>query len=123
MDVPLPDYPQPFGTRKICVTTHQGPANYQAGGELVTASTFGFGSFDAVRVSMSFNKNNTATYIVRANVPVAQSPIVSNNNIQGNIPTGANNVTLQWITTSTGNEVANNTNLSSEFCRVEYIGG
>src|SRR2546430_2091403 len=122
-DVLLPGYPQSFGTRQVCVTTHQGPLLYQAGGEVVTASTFGFGSFDAVRASMSFNKNNTGNYTVRALVPIAQSPIVANNNILGQIPTGANNVALQWIVTSTGNEAANNTNLTSEFCRVEYYGG
>lgn len=123
MDIPLPDYPQPFGTRKINVTDHQGPLLYATGGEVVTANTFGFGTFDDVRAGFSFNQNNTGNYTVRALTPIAQAPRVSNNNVVGNIPTGANNVTLQWIVTSTGNEAAANTNLTGEFVRVQYIGG
>jgi hypothetical protein len=123
MDTPLPGYPQPFGSRYLNITTHQGPLSYQAGGETVNASTFGFGSFDTVRAGMSFNANNTGNYTVRVLIPKAQSPVVSNNNQQVPIPTGSNNVNLQWIVTATGNEAANNTNLTSEFVRCEYFGG
>lgn len=105
------------------VTTHQGPLAYAAGGEVVTAATFGWSTFDKVDAGFSFNANNTGNYTVRTLVPTGQAPAVSNNNIQGGVPTGANNVTLQWIVTSTGNETANNVNLTSEFVRVAYYGG
>lgn len=123
-DTPLPGYPQPFGSRWISITTHQGPVSYVAGGETVSASPIGgWGSFDDVRAGLSFNANNSGNYTVRTLIPTGQAPRVSANNVQGVPPTGSNNVTLMWIVTATGNEAANNTNLSSEFVRIEYFGG
>lgn len=120
-DIALPSYPQPFGSRKINATTHNGPAAYVAGGETVTANTFGWGSFDLVRAGMSFNKNNTGNYSVQVLYPIGQA--ANNNNMTAtNVPTGSNSVKFKWLD-SAGNEAANNTNLSNEFLRAEYIGG
>lgn len=124
-DYSLPGYPLPFGSRKMNVTLHQGPLLYAAGGETVNASTYGWGSFDRVAGSVSFNANNSGNYTVQVLYPVGQSPAVANNNITGGasgIPTGSNTVKLKWIAAN-GSEAANNTNLSSEFARIEYIGG
>ena len=124
-DASLPGYPTPSGVRYMLIATHQGPANYQAGGETVTASTFGWGSFDgADAVSSSWNANNSGNFIVQCLTPVAQAPAVANNNWTAfpNMPTGANNLKIKW-TQANGNEVANNTNLSSEFVRIQYFGG
>ena len=122
-DQALPGYPLPIGgSSNFLVTVHQGPVAYVQGGETITASTFGWGRFDEVRGSISFNKNNTGNYTGQVYYPIGQSPIVSNNNMVGVAPTGSNNVTLKWIAAN-GTEAANNTNLSSEFVRMEYIGG
>lgn len=122
----LPDYPQPFGTRKICISTHQGPVAYVQGGEVVSANAL-FGSnalFDAAwTAGVSFNANNQGNYRPIVLPPTGQSPAVSNNNLsQFAIPAGSNNVTIQWLAAN-GTEAANNTNLSSEFVRMVYIGG
>lgn len=125
-DAALPGYEQPIGGgRKTLIATHQGPVAYATGGETVTASTFGWGSFDgADPVSSSFNANNSGNFICQCLVPIAQAPAVANNNWTAfpNQPTGANNLKIKW-TQSNGNEVAANTNLSSEFVRIQYYGG
>jgi len=122
-DQALPGYPTPIGgSSNLIVAVHNGPVSYVAGGETITASTFGWGRFDQVRSSVSFNKNNSGNYTGQVYYPVGQSPATSNNNIAGAVPTGSNNVTLKWIAAN-GTEAANNTNLSSEFVRMEYIGG
>lgn len=125
-DAALPGYEQPLGGgRRMLVVTHQGTANYQAGGETITASTFGWGSFDsAVVLGASFNANNTGNYQPTILIPIAQAPAVANNNWTAfpNQPTGSNNLKVKWEQAN-GNEVANNTNLSSEFCRIMYLGG
>lgn len=125
MDIPLPDYPQPFGTRKFFISTHQGPTAYVQGGEVVTAAALGWSSLDgAVCLGASFNHNNTGNYVPVILTPTGQAPNVSNNNVQGNPPIGggANNCSIKW-NAANGTEAANNTNLSSEFVRVLYIGG
>ena len=126
MFIPLPDYPQPFGTRKICVGTFQGSVAYLQGGgnDVLTASQLGWGSIDEVRGSVSFNANNAGNYSASALYPVGQSPRVANNNVQGNPPqlTACAQVQFKWIAAN-GTEAANNTNLSSEFARVSIIGG
>ncbi len=122
-DQALPGYPTPIGgSSNLIVAVHNGPVLYVAGGEVITASTFGWGRFDQARSSISFNKNNTGNYTGQVYYPVGQAPIVANNNMVGVAPTGSNNVTLKWIAAN-GTEAANNTNLSSEFVRMEYIGG
>lgn len=122
-DQALPGYPLPIGgSSNIIVATHQGPTLYVQGGEVITASTFGWGCFHRAGGSISFNKNNSGNYTGQVSYPVGQSPIVANNNIVGVVPTGSNNITLKWIAAN-GTEAANNTNLSGEFVRMEYIGG
>lgn len=122
-DQALPGYPTPIGgSTNMIVTTHNGPVAYVQGGETITASTFGWGRFDRVATSQSFNKNNSGNYAGQILYPTAQTPATSNNAIVGQIPTGSNNVTLKWIAAN-GTEAANNTNLSSEFVRMEYFGG
>ncbi len=122
----LPDYPQPFGTRKICVSTHQGPVAYVQGGEVINAnSIFGSNStFDAVLVAgASFNANNSGNWAPRVLPPTGLSPAVANNNLTGfSIPGGSNNVTLQWLAAN-GTEANNNVNFAAEFVRIVYIGG
>jgi len=122
-DQALPGYPTPIGgSTNLLVSVHNGPTVYVAGGETITASTFGWGRFDQVRSSISFNKNNSGNYTGQTYYPVAQAPATSNNAMVGNVPTGSNNITLKWIAAN-GTEAANNTNLSSEFVRMEYLGG
>lgn len=122
-DFLMPDYPQPFGTRKIAITTHNGPLAYAAGGETITASTFGWGTFDAAWCAGgSFNANNTGNYSPIVLVPVGQSPTTANNAVKGGAPTGSNNINILWRQ-GNGNEAANNTNLTSEFVRLVLIGG
>jgi hypothetical protein len=122
-DRPLPNYPQPFGTRQLWIGDHQGPANYQTGGETLNASALGWSSFDSVRGGMTFNSSNNGFYTMRVYYPSAQSPALSNNSIVGNLPSGSNNVTLVWVVSSNSAEVAANSNLAGEFCRVEFYGG
>ncbi len=112
-DFSLPNYPAPFGTRSINITNHKGPGNYQAGGETVNASTFGWGSFDKVHGGLSTNANNTGNYTVVATVPVGQAQ---------NNATGSNTVKLKWQAAN-GTEASNATDLSGEYVRIEYIGG
>ena len=122
-DQALPNYPAPIGgSSNIIVTTHQGPSNYQAGGYTISAAQFGWGRFDQVRSSVSFNHNNAGNYSGQVLYPVAQAPAVSSGNIVGTVPTGSNNVTLKWIAAN-GTEAANAANLTTEFLRMEYIGG
>jgi hypothetical protein len=124
MDVPLPGYPQPFGSRNICIALHQGPTSYVTGGENVNANVFGFGSFDKVEGGTSFNNSTQGQYILRPQMPIAQAPqLTSGNSIQGQIPAGPAYVQLQWLTASNGTEVASNTNLTQQFARITYIGG
>ena len=113
MDFPLPNYPQPFGTRMINVTNHNGPLLYTTGGETVNASTFGWGSFDEVSGSASVNASNSGNFYVRPLYPVGQAA----NNVSG-----SNTVKLQWFT-SAGVEASANNNLSLEYVRMEYVGG
>ena len=121
-DVTLPGYDAPFGNRKKAVTTHQGPANYQQPGENLNASTFGWGSFDMVHGSRSFNANNSGNFVAIVLYPTAQSPAVSANSMVGGAPSGSNYVTLQWLYAANGAQPANGTNLSSEFCRLDMLG-
>lgn len=124
-DFSLPGYPTPFGNRYVNITTHNGPLLYAAGGEALNASAFGWGSFDRVAGSVSFNANNTGNYSVQVRYPVGQAPATANNNISGKgnpIPTGSNSVVLVWLAAN-GTEAANNTNLTSEFVRLEMHGG
>jgi hypothetical protein len=121
-DVPLPNYPQPFGSRNIWIGTHQGPANYQTGGETLNASALGWGTFDKVNGGATFNASNNGYYTVTVLFPSSQAPGLSGNSIKGNPPSGSNNVTLKWSVTG-GSEVANNSNLAAEFYRAEYFGG
>lgn len=122
-DQALPGYPTPIGgSTNMLVTVHNGPALYVQGGETITASTFGWGRFDDVRSSISFNKNNTGNYTGQVYYPTGQAPATNNNLIVGAVPTGSNNVTLKWIAAN-GTEAANNTNLTGEFVRMEYFGG
>ena len=112
-DVSIPNYQQPFGSRKINVTQHNGPTAYVQGGETINASTFGWGSFDAVIPSASFNANNTGNYNPVVLHPVGQS---------ANGATGANSVKLKWLFAN-GTEAANNANLSTEYTRLTMLGG
>ena len=126
MFIPLPDDPQPFGTRKICVGTFQGSVSYLQGGgnDVLTASQLGWGSIDVVHGSKSFNANNSGNYATSPLYPVGQAPRVANNNVQGNPPqlTACSQVQFTWVAAN-GTEAANGTNLSSEFSRVQVIGG
>lgn len=120
----LPGYEQPFGTRKINVSTHQGPVAYAQGGETINASTFGWGSIDFAAASVSFNANNSGNYVPQVLFPVGQSPVTANNNWSGfpNMPTGSNSIKIKWVAAN-GTEANNNTNLSSEFTRLAMWGG
>lgn len=121
-DFSLPGYDQSFGSRKVLITTHNGPTAYVAGGETLNASTFGWGSFDKVSGSQSFNANNTGNYSAVPMYPVGQAPATANNAVVGQVPTGSNSVKLKWLAAN-GTEAANNTNLSAEFVRLEMFGG
>lgn len=122
-DKSLPNYPAPIGgSSLILITTHQGNANYQAGGYTISANQFGWGRFDYVSASQSFNHNNTGNYYANIYYPVAQAPAVTSGNIVGDIPSGSNNVTIKWFAAN-GTEAANNSNLATEFVRIKYIGG
>ncbi len=112
-DYPLPNYQQSLGTRKILITNHNGPALYQAGGETVTAATFGWGSFDKVSAGYSYNANNSGNFYAVPIYPVGQA---------GTKATGANSIKLMWFSAN-GTEATNNNNLSLEYIRTEYIGG
>ncbi len=122
-DKALPNYPAPVGgSSNVLITTHQGPSNYQAGGYTITAAQFGWGRFDHVTASVSFNHNNTGNYYGSVFYPTAQAPAVTTGNIVGEIPTGSNSVTLKWFAAN-GTEANNAANLTTEFIRVKYIGG
>lgn len=113
---PLPGYPQPFGSRIINIFQHAGPANYQQGNnsDLITARGVQMSSFDRVEASASIDANTQASvYTVRVQYPVSQA---SNN------ATGSNQVNLQWLYAANGNEVANATNLSLEYTRIQAHG-
>ncbi len=111
----LPNYPQAFGSRQAAVATYQGPNPYLTGGENVTTQgVFGGGSFDKVEGGTSFNSSAAGTYIVRPVYPVGQATIGAS---------GSNNVKMQWVVAANGAEVANNTNLAAEYCRVMFVGG
>jgi len=112
-DYPLPNYQQPLGSRKILITSHNGPALYVAGGETVTAASFGWGSFDHVTAGYSVNANNSGNFYAVAIYPVGQASKTA---------TGANSVKLMWFSAN-GVEATNNNNLSLEYVRVKYIGG
>ncbi len=123
MDIPLPGYPQPFGTRFIDIVTHQGPTSYTTGGENVGVPA-GWGSIDRAGAGQSFNNTATGQYSVQVLYPIGQAPLLSGNSIQlGGVPTGSSSIKLKWSTASNGTEVASNTNLSGEFVRVDYYGG
>lgn len=119
----LPEYQQSIGARWLAVATYQGPAAYVAGGDTLSANTLGWGSFDRVSGSISFNANNSGNYTAQILYPVSQAPAVSNNSVvQSTVPTGSPTVKVKWVAAN-GTEAANNTNLSSEFARIEMIGG
>ena len=110
---PIPNYPQPFGSRKINVMQYQGPSAYVQGGESFNATQMGFGSFDAVIAGDSFNANNSGNYACHPRYPVAQA---------GNNVTGGQTINLTFVAQN-GTEAANNTNFSAEYVRVTFIGG
>lgn len=107
----LNDYPQPYGSRMTIIANYVGPANYQAGGETLNASQFGWGAFDRVEGGSSWNAaNNTQLYTVRAYYP-------------GGTTKSGNNVALTWWYSANGVQVANATNLAGETARIQMTGG
>ena len=120
-----PDYPQPFGTRKIAIGVVQGPLSYVAGGQSLTPTQAGMANFDgAMPMGSSFNNSATGGYLTQVLMPTGYAPPVANNNVAGNPPriNAASSINLKW-TAANGTEVGNNTNLSSEFVNVMFIGG
>jgi len=110
----LPSYPQPMGTRLICIAKYAGPAAYVQGGESLNATSFfGGGSFDKVAGGASFNANNSGNYNIGVRYPTGQA---------ANNTTGGQTVNLVF-TAANGTEAANNTNLSGEYAWIEMIGG
>jgi hypothetical protein len=110
----LLNYPQPFGSRNVTVGQYSGLAAYVQGGDSFNCSQFGWGSFDHVSGSQTFNANNTGNYTVQVRYPTSQA----GQNTNG----GSTTVQLVWVAAN-GTEAANNTNLSAEFTRIEAWGG
>lgn len=101
---PLPDYPQPFGSRNCEVAEYTGPANYQQTGDVLAAAQLGWGCIDVCHGGVSYS----TTYLVRAQYG-------------NNAVLAGNNVTLFWYFAN-GTQASNNANLSAEKARIQFFG-
>jgi hypothetical protein len=103
----------------------QGPLSYQQGGFSVTPTQVALTNFDgAEALGGSFNSTATGGYKVQVLMPTSYAPPVANNTVSGNPPrvSAVSSVNLRF-TAANGTEVANNTNLTSEFVNVAFFGG
>ena len=85
------------------IVDHDGPASYTTGGETITAAGLGFKRIISVMTSGA--DDGSAFCAVRHSVKKTQVSF-----------------RLQWYVATTGAEVANATNLSARFCRLQIIG-
>lgn len=105
----LPRYPQPISSRKMCVSDHYGPHNYQTGGEQLTGVHFGMESMDVVVLP-------TPAFTLSGLYSISQFyPSGSGR------PVGS--MTLIWYDVETALEVASGTDLSDEQIRLQVVGG
>jgi hypothetical protein len=122
VNVPLPGYPQPFGSKIVEIFDHYGPTSYvqygSAVGDIINASDLSVGGFDFIGHAGWNSYSNSGNYIVQVMMAKAND-----------IPAGgpASRVTIQWFTVSGGafgtksTEATAATNLSAEYVRLEAI--
>ncbi|MGH7182585.1 MAG: hypothetical protein ACREJN_11485 [Nitrospiraceae bacterium] len=110
---PIPGYlSNGFGAKKTQVVDVAGPNPYAAGGQLISASAFGMGGFDA---GIGGFMSRSGTFYGRIQMAVPTE-------VAGTVPGGAaSTLKLQWIVTATNVE-AGALDLSQEVMRIVLIG-
>lgn len=108
MTTGLTQYPISIGGNKqFGVYDHTGPASYQTGGETVPASDFGMATVDSVTTPQAQGYTLSGNYIV-----VVLYALALDNQ----------SVILAWYYASSGQQVAQGTNLAGEHIRLEAKG-
>lgn len=113
-DVEVTDFPnEVFGTKKIDLVDHFGPASYATGGE----------EFPPAALSGVFNDLGFSKISVLCGSLVTEDGLYR---LLPQFPSDGSSpatVTLKWIVVSTGDEVASTTDLSASHARILLIGG
>lgn len=112
--IPYAGYPADgaSATRPEWRGDHFGPANYQAGGYSLPASSLGMSRFEIVGPSA---RSQSANYFVQILYPANSG----NNESQAIPPTS---VTVKWFFANNSAEVGNNTSLAAEVVQLSAIG-
>ncbi len=119
----LADYPTSWGSSRVSIFVHHGPAAYApitgngvpGNGDVVMAAEAGLKAFDAViPLGVSYNPGGSA-HTVRVAYPNGNTPG------PGTAAVPARTVLLRWMTALEA-EVAENTDLSTQSVRLLAIG-
>lgn len=106
----LPGYPTKFGNKNFQVVELNGPTLYATGGQLISASQFGFGGFDHIACDCF---SRSGTYYGRVQyLPIDATP---------SLPLGAaRTANIVWYVTATNAE-AGALDLSAEILRLSLL--
>jgi hypothetical protein len=114
-------YPDAWGSTKVCVFIHTGPASYAAvvvaspptGGDVVQAAEAGMKTFDFVNGDMTSDDGQFRVEVLSPNGNTAGNACAA-------VPTKT--MLLRWIVVATGVEVAPAVNLAGRTVRLLGIG-
>lgn len=109
--IPLPGYPQQWGTKNVELGEMVGPSSYATGGVTINASSFGWGGFDRFAAT---GRSYSGTYSAQVQPLPITAGAKSNQSIKS--------YKVVWIVIATGAEVANAVDLSAEIMRFEAVG-
>ncbi len=109
--IPCPNYSAAYAGKYKWVGDIFGNNNYQNAGDLYTAIQFGMSGIEFVKTMGRSATGYTQAAVFPANASSAT---------EGQAPTPAN-FTLHWYSAN-GTEVANNSNISAEYTRIEIYG-
>ena len=109
----LPGYPRPLGESPAIQWKgdYFGNSNYQQGGDKAFASDYGYSGIEEFAPQFG-GYSQTGNYFMRALMPANAS------NVNETLAPCFNNCTVKWYYAANSVEVANNTNLAAEVCRV-----
>lgn len=109
----IPGYENIWGTKKSLCIELTGPSSYSTGGQVLNASQFGWGGFDAV---IGVGRSYSGTFKVAdvQYMPVDAAPSA----VKGAVA----QVKLPWYNVSDGLEVTATTDLDEQIVRVLLIG-
>lgn len=126
-NIPAPGYPTAWGGTKVNLVDHVGTSNYQAGGETIIPSWFGFPSYVEQVEAMTGGLSYSGNYYVKVQAPAnsfsASEQAAATWGANASNANNTNSLQLLWFIASNNAQVANNANLAGEAVRLRAYGG